>query len=189
MKTMIITSLIVCSLVGCSTTNKPTAEVGTINPPASVKPTVAIPSWYNQQPSSEDNLYSVGTAASRDLQLSLDMAILNAKTNLADRLNSRVKAQTKIYSNQTSTDDNFKNNQQVERAVKNSIADVDVAGYAVSKSETLQENGVFRTFVLLEYSREKSATIIMDRIKTDSKTPVSTFERAFEELDRESVKQ
>lgn len=185
MKTMIITSLIVCSLVGCSTTNKPTAEVGSIQSPAPTRPTVAIPSWYNQQPSSEDNLYAVGTAASRDLQLSLDMAILNAKTNLADRLNSRVKAQTKIYSNQTSTDDNYKNNQQVERAVKNSIADVDVAGYAVSKSETLQENGVFRTFVLLEYSREKSATIIMDRIRTEKDSHMrNDFDRAFSELDQ-----
>lgn len=183
MKTMIITSLIVCSLVGCATTNKPTAEVGSVSSSAPVIPTIAIPIWYNQQPGSEDNLYSVGTAASRDLQLSLDMAILNAKTNLADRLNSRVKAQTKIYSSQRSSGDSYSNNQQVERAVKNMIADVDVAGYVVAKSETIQRDGVFRTFVMLEYSRDKSANIIMDRIRTgidqDSK---SEFDRAFDEL-------
>jgi hypothetical protein len=185
MKTMIITTLVFCSLVGCANTNKSTAETSVISPPPQ-KPVVAIPSWYNQQPSSEENLYSVGTAASRDLQLSLDMAILNAKTNLADRLNSRVKAQTKIFSNQSSSGDSYSNKQQIERAVKNSIADVDVAGYVVAKSETLQQDGVFRTFVMLEYSREKSAGIIMDRIRSD-KNPKSDFNSAFEELDKLSI--
>ena len=114
------------------------------------------------------------------------MAILNAKTNLADRLNSRVKAQTKIFSNQSSSGDSYSNKQQIERAVKNSIADVDVAGYVVAKSETLQQDGVFRTFVMLEYSREKSAGIIMDRIRSD-KNPKSDFNSAFEELDKLSI--
>lgn len=184
MKTMIITTLIVCSLVGCASTNKPVEKSNTTsaNPPA--KPTVSIPGWYHQTPSSGDSLYSVGTAASQDLQLSLDMAILNAKTNLADRLNSRVKAQTKIYSNQTSSGDSYTNNQHVERAVKNSIADVDVAGYVVTKSETYQNNGVFRTFVMLEYNRDKSAAVIMDRIKNNHTVNVESLaKKAFKDLD------
>ena len=184
MKTMIITTLIFCSLVGCASTEKAVVGSTAVAPPAAT-PTMMIPNWYNQTPSSGENLYSVGTAASRDLQLSLDMAILNAKTNLADRLNSRVKAQTKIYSNQRSSGDSYSNNQQVERAVKNMIADVDVAGYEVAKSETIQRDGVFRTFVMLEYSREKSANIIMDRIRTQKNRDTRTeFDRAFEDLDK-----
>lgn len=184
MKSMIISAIVICSLVGCSSAPKTPPTVAQSQPVP--KPSVAIPSWYSSAPNSEDTLYSVGTAASRDLQMSLDMAILNAKTNLADRLNSRIRAQTKIYSNQSSNNDTVQNSQQVERAMKNSIADVDVAGYVVAKSETQQQDGIFRTFVMLEYSRDKSADIIMDRIRQD-KSPKNDVEKAFKELDELKV--
>lgn len=188
MKKMIISTLIFCSLVGCASTEKATTSTQSAIAPKSAKATVNIPVWYSQTPNSEDNLYSVGTAASRDLQLSLDMAVLNAKTNLADRLNSRVKAQTKIYSNQNSSGDSYVNNQQVERAVKNTIADVDVAGYVVAKSETFQQDGIFRTFVMLEYSREKSARIIMDRIRMNPNHDIkSQIDKAFKDLDNINI--
>jgi hypothetical protein len=185
MKNMIISAIVVCSLVGCASTSQPIVENKPIIPPAPVKPTVAIPSWYNQAPTSEGILYSVGTASSRDLQLSQDMAILNAKTNLADRLNSRIRGQTKIYSNQNSSGDSITNNQRVERAVKNTVTDVDVAGYVVIKSETQQTDNVFRTFVMLEYSREQAADLIMERIRRDRvQDQQSDVDRAFEELDK-----
>jgi len=183
---MIISAIVICSLVGCASTNKPAeikpAEIKPAGPPQ--KPTVSIPYWYNQTPGSEDSLYAVGTAVSRDLQLSQDMAILNAKTNLADRLNSRVRSQTKIYSNQSSAGDSVSNSQKLERAVKNTVTDVDVAGYVVAKSETQQVDGVFRTFVLLEYSRERSANLIMDRIRVQPNRDLNvSADRAFKELD------
>jgi GMP synthase PP-ATPase subunit len=117
--------------------------------------------------------------------LSQDIAILNAKTNLADRLNSRVRSQTKLYANQSGSDDNIKNRQQIEKTTRNTINDVDVAGYVVAKSETQQVNGVFRTFVMLEYSREQAADLIMERIR-GARTPEqkSDFDRAFEGLDK-----
>jgi len=179
---MIISAIVICSLVGCASTKQPLVENRPTVPLA--KPVVAIPSWYNQTPSSEDSLYAVGTAASTDLQLSQDMAILNAKTNLADRLSSRVRSQTKIYSNQSSSGDSITNSQKVERAVKNTVTDVDVAGYIVAKSETHQTDGVFRTFVMLEYSRERSANVIMDRIRINKNEDINTSaEKAFRELD------
>ena len=184
MKNMIISAIVICSLVGCASTSQPVVENKPIIPPAPTKPTVAIPSWYNQAPSSEDSLYAVGTAASTDLQLSQDMAILNAKTNLADRLNSRVRGQTKVYSNQSSSGDSITNNQRVERAVKNTVTDVDVAGYVIAKSETQQIDGVFRTFIMLEYSRERSANVIMDRIRVQKNEDMNiSAEKAFRELD------
>jgi hypothetical protein len=182
---MIISAIVICSLVGCASTKQPVVENRPAVPPAPVKPVVDIPSWYNQTPRTEGTLYSVGTASSRDLQLSQDMAILNAKTNLADRLNSRVRSQTKMYSNQSSSDDNIKNRQQIERTTRNTINDVDVAGYVVAKSETQQVDGIFRTFVMLEYSRDQAADLIMERIRGDrSQEPKSDADRAFEELDK-----
>jgi hypothetical protein len=166
-------------VAGCNSTAPKVAE------PVKTEHIVAIPSWYNQTPRTEGVLYSVGTANSRDLQMSQDMAILNAKTNLADRLNSRVRSQTKLYSNQTGSNDDIKNRQEIEKTTRNVINDVDVAGYVVAKSETQQLNGIFRTFVMLEYSREQAADLIMERIR-GPQLPVqrSDFDQAFDELDK-----
>ena len=48
-----------------------------------VKEQVAIiPDWYLKPPKNDKAIYSSGTSASPDLQLSMDIAILNAKTIL-----------------------------------------------------------------------------------------------------------
>jgi len=181
MKSSALVFIPVLLIIGCSSSPK------TVEAPRSESKEIAIviPNWYHQTPRSEGTLYSVGTASSRDLQLSQDMAILNAKTNLADRLNSRVRSQTKLYANQSGSDDNVKNRHQIEKTTRNMINDVDVAGYVVAKSETQQVNGVFRTFVMLEYSREQAADLIMERIRGDRlQERKSDVDRAFEELDK-----
>jgi hypothetical protein len=191
MKKISLSVIVMVSIVGCASPK--VAEIPMAQPPVKVAEPpkeiiVAIPYWYSQTPRNEGILYAVGTASSRDLQMSQDMAILNAKTNLADRLNSRVRSQTKMYSSQSGSDDNIKNQQQIERTTRNTINDVDVAGYVVAKSETQQVNGVFRTFVMLEYSREQAADLIMERIRGDrSQEPKSDVDRAFEELDKLNI--
>lgn len=179
----LLLSISILSLVGCASTQK--AEIAPPTVEQKKEIIVSIPSWYMQPPQSPSVLYSVGTAVSRDLQLSQDMAILNAKTNLADRLNSRVASQTKLYSNQRMSNDNDSNRQELEKATKNKINDVDVAGYIVAKSETQQDRNLFRTFVLIEYNQEKAADMIMDRIRTQkNQDSRSEFDRAFDELDK-----
>ena len=56
-----------------------------------------MPDWFMKPPTSETAIYSVGTAVSPDLQLTVDIAVLNAKTTLADRINGRVRSQTKTF--------------------------------------------------------------------------------------------
>ena len=56
-----------------------------------------MPDWFKKMPESETAIYSTGTSATTDLQLSIDLAILNAKTTLADRINGRVRSQTKSF--------------------------------------------------------------------------------------------
>jgi hypothetical protein len=186
MKKLLI-AVAVTSLVGCASTQKASVDPVPQEPKHAV---VNIPSWFIKPPQASDILYSVGSATSRDLQLSQDMAILNAKTNLADRLNSRVNSQTKVYSNQRTSDTSDSNRQEIEKAVKNRINDVDVAGYIIANSETYQERGVFRTFVLIEYNQDKAADMIMDRIRVNKTQDTrSDFDRAFDELDDKVSKQ
>ena len=49
-----------------------------------------IPKWYKKLPTEANKIYSVGASSSPDLQLSVDMATLNAKYTLADRINGKL---------------------------------------------------------------------------------------------------
>ena len=56
-----------------------------------------MPDWFTKMPESDEAIYSTGTAATTDLQLSVDLAVLNAKTTLADRINGRLRSSMKTF--------------------------------------------------------------------------------------------
>jgi|TARA_Y100000287_G_scaffold62327_1_gene49100 hypothetical protein len=127
-----------------------------------------MPEWFLKPPTSETAIYSVGTAVTPDLQLTVDIAVLNAKTTLADRINGKVRSQTKSFIakiGSEATDTSILS--EVEKATKNIIADVDVAGYKVSESSVVANGTQYRAYVLLEYSDKEANKIIMNRLRKD----------------------
>ena len=65
----------------------------------------AIPDWFKELPEDEKMIYSSGTAIAPDLQLSVDIATMNAKTVLADRINGKLDSMTKQFIAKTGTTD------------------------------------------------------------------------------------
>lgn len=127
-----------------------------------------MPDWFLKPPTSDDAIYSVGTAVSPDLQLTVDIAVLNAKTTLADRINGRVRSQTKTFIAKIGSEETDTSVlSEVEKATKNIIADVDVAGYKVSESSVVANGTQYRAYVLLEYSDKEANKIIMNRLRKD----------------------
>ena len=127
-----------------------------------------IPEWYLNIPSAEDTIYSSGSARAPDLQLAVDIAIMNAKTTLADRINGKLDSMTKSFVAKigaTDLDTSVLN--EIEKTSKNVIASVDVAGYVVDKSDITQEGTQYRAYVLLAYNSEEATKIMMNRMKRD----------------------
>ncbi|MBT4151545.1 MAG: hypothetical protein HOE55_00635, partial [Thiotrichales bacterium] len=56
-----------------------------------------MPDWFMEPPVGDDYLYVAATAISPDLQMSIDKAVMDGKTNLADRLNSLMSGKLKRY--------------------------------------------------------------------------------------------
>ena len=56
-----------------------------------------MPKWYTDIPKEDEAVYAVGTAVTPDLQLAVDIAVLSAKTTLADRVDSRIRSQLKTF--------------------------------------------------------------------------------------------
>ena len=127
-----------------------------------------IPEWYLNIPSADDTIYSSGSARAPDLQLAVDIAIMNAKTTLADRINGKLDSMTKSFVAKIGSDDlDTSVLNEIEKTSKNVIASVDVAGYIIDKSDVTQEGTQYRAYVLLAYNNEEATKVLMNRMKRD----------------------
>ena len=127
-----------------------------------------IPEWYLNIPSAEDTIYSSGSARAPDLQLAVDIAIMNAKTTLADRINGKLDSMTKSFVAKIGSNDlDTSVLNEIEKTSKNVIASVDVAGYIIDKSDVTQEGTQYRAYVLLAYNSEEATKVLMNRMKRD----------------------
>jgi outer membrane lipopolysaccharide assembly protein LptE/RlpB len=124
-----------------------------------------MPKWYTNIPKEDDAVYAVGTAVTPDLQLSVDIAVLSAKTTLADRVDSRIRSQLKTFKSKLGSTD-FDSNVAVEfeQVTRNLIADADVAGYTVKENVIVQNGTQYRSYVLLEYKNEVANRVIQTRL-------------------------
>ena len=127
-----------------------------------------IPEWYLNIPSADDTIYSSGSARAPDLQLAVDIAIMNAKTTLADRINGKLDSMTKSFVAKIGSDDlDTSVLNEIEKTSKNVIASVDVAGYKIDESDITQEGTQYRAYVLLSYNSEEATKIMINRMKID----------------------
>ena len=127
-----------------------------------------IPEWYLNIPSADDTIYSSGSARAPDLQLAVDIALMNAKTTLADRINGKLDSMTKSFVAKIGSNDlDTSVLNEIEKVSKNVIASVDVAGYIIDKSDVTQEGTQYRAYVLLAYNNEEATKVLMNRMKRD----------------------
>jgi len=127
-----------------------------------------IPEWYMNIPTDEEAIYSSGTAKAPDMQLAVDIAIMNAKSVLADRINGKLSSMTKTFVAKIGSSDlDTSVLSEIEKTSKNIVAEVDVAGYKVDKSDITQDGTQYRAYVLLEYSNEEAIKIMMNRMRKD----------------------
>lgn len=138
---------------------------------------VEVPVWYLNLPKKQGAVYSSGTGLSKDLQFSQDMAILNAKSRLADQVRSKTSAVTKSLSTQRGKNEKIDNEHRLEKTIKNIVKDVELSGYDIIRAQTVREGDSYRTFVVLKYNFEDRPAIInKDKISQEE------FDRAFREL-------
>ncbi len=161
-----ISILLVVGLIGCA--NKPPIQVGT--PDYKIKKVETtieqIPKWYLEIPKDKENVYSTGTATAPDLQLAVDIATLNAKTTLADRINGKLDSMMKTFIAKVGQDDlDSEVMTEVEKVSKNLIAAVDVAGYTPTTVKVYPSGTQFRAFILLTYSEKEARKVIVNRLR------------------------
>ena len=162
----VISILLLIGLIGCA--NKEPIEVSSVAYEIQKVETAVsqIPKWYLEIPKDKENVYSTGTATAPDLQLAVDIATMNAKTTLADRINGRLDAMIKTFIAKVGQDDiDSEVLTEVEKVSKNLIAEVDVAGYVPTTVKVYPSGTQFRAFVLLTYSEKEARKVIVNRMR------------------------
>ena len=125
-----------------------------------------IPEWYTTLPEKDNTVYSVGSSLMPDLQTAVDLAKLSAKEQLADRIYSKLRSQTKTFNAKAGIDVNPIMIMEMEKATKNIIADAEVNGYKTEEVEIQQAGASYRAYVLLAYNHYDAQKVIENRILT-----------------------
>jgi len=186
---VISASALLIGLSACTNKDAPILENGTVE--YKTEQVVAgvniVPDWFKEMPKHDRNIYSAGTATAPDIQLAIDVATLNAKTVLADRINGKLDSMTKSFVAKIGQSDIESSVlTEIETVTKNVIASVDVAGYTQIKLDVLPAGTQYRAFVLLEYSDLEATKIMMNRLRKDRMVYSRIRStKAWEELERE----
>ena len=172
MNTKLLATVSAVALLSACGANNPKSVVDTPEiryQTAKVERAVSIvPDWYKKMPEKKGSIFTVGTATAPDLQLAVDIATLNGKVVLADRINGKLKAMTKSWIAKFGQSDvDARVMTEIEKVAKNVIANVDVAGYNPVKTDVTTSGTQYRAFVLLEYSDKEAQKIIFNRLRKD----------------------
>ena len=145
-----------------------------------------VPSWFLNAEGSPDFVYANATENSSDLQLSIDMAMLSGKRQLAQILGEMVSSRMTDFAAQTGGLEDAAVNKEVERVTKSVVADVQLGGYQREKIEVFPNGKTFRTYVRLSYSTSDLERIMSKEIqKNEVLNTKIRRTKAFEELEKE----
>ena len=172
MKAKLLATVSAVAFLGACGTKEPPALVNTPEVQYKTQKVQAaisvVPKWYKELPTDDEAIFTTGTATAPDLQLAVDVATLNAKVTLADRINGKLDSMTKSFVAKIgSTDIDSSVLNEIEKNSKNVIASVDVAGYNPTKIDVFPSGTQYRAFVLLRYDNKEAYKIIMNRLRKD----------------------
>ena len=124
-----------------------------------------IPDWCIDMKQTNLSLVSCGSGISLNLNMAMNRAILDAKRQLADTINSEISSNMDDYLKSTGTSGNEQVKQASELVTKNTIIQAKLIGYKQVKKQVANVGGKFQYFVLLEYPIGEANQALLDKIK------------------------
>ena len=179
-------------IVSCSNTNDLQKSINkqkieqTKNNEKKVK---SIPDWFVEPPqSSVDVYYFVGSGESKSVQLSMDIAVMEAQEQLASVVDTLVSQRADKFVAQLGDSKELQTN--FEEATKRVIAEVQAGGYQIKEKEFQAYNDYFTAYVLLEFTTEEVNQLFYQQLQKEAlKDAKLSQTEAFKELEEELEKQ
>ena len=124
------------------------------------------PSWFEKVPEDPEFVYAPATATSKDLQLAINKAKTEGRTELASQLEVRMQGLRKKFDEEVGLGADAELNALYSQAVKEVISQV-LVGSRVSEQTTMQEEGIWRACVLMELPIGAANGALAARIKAN----------------------
>lgn len=144
-----------------------------------------IPQWLLKPPADQDHLYAAASATSRDLQVALQKARINAQTDLAQQMNNRLANLTKQFQEETGMAGDSALLSQFSSATK-AVTQQTLEGARVDQQQLTPEKEVYRAYVLMSLPLGQANQLLMSKLKANQEL-YTRFRatQAFDELDKE----
>tara|TARA_Y100000590_G_C15459934_1_gene916073 strand:- start:138 stop:725 length:588 start_codon:yes stop_codon:yes gene_type:complete len=160
-KSIVLSIVISLVLFSCSSNKAPNLNTGPSK--STIKNT---PEWFLQLPSEDGFRFSTATATSRDMQLAIDKAELDAANKLAGRMNSVMDAYIKRVREENSLDDTSEILDRFSK-VQDQVISTSLEGYDVVKKDLQNEGDIWRSYVLIKWDEGAADKKLLAQIKRD----------------------
>ncbi|MDZ7292452.1 MAG: LPP20 family lipoprotein [candidate division KSB1 bacterium] len=143
---LLVLSAVCLLFLACGGAKKMTSGEGSTGATNLASP----PAWFSSVPSHKDTLYAAATATSKDLQLAIDKATLQARTGIGEQISSRLKSMAQRLITEAGEGVESQLSAATERVIQNTV-NVELVGSKVMKQSQTMENGLWRCYVLVSY--------------------------------------
>ena len=184
--------LITGLIVSCSNTNDLQKSINNQKieqTKSNEKKVKTIPDWFIEPPqNSVDVYYFVGSGESKSVQLSMDIAVMEAQEQLASVVDTLISQRADKFVAQLGGSKELQTN--FEEATKRVIAEVQAGGYQIKEKEFQAYNDYFTAYVLLEFTTEEVNQLFYQQLQKEAlKDAKLSQTEAFKELEEELEKQ
>ena len=126
-----------------------------------------IPKWCLNPPLSDFALAACGSGESASMNMAKSRAILRAKREIADMVNSMISARMNDFNKATGMGSNEQVQEASEIVIKNTTIEAQLIGYKQTKIDAQSLNGKYKFYVLLEYPLGEANQALLNQIKND----------------------
>ena len=126
-----------------------------------------IPDWCLNVPMSDFALAACGTGESANMNMARNRAILDAKRQLADSIDSEISSRMEDFLKSTGMGSNEQGKQASEIVTKNTTIQAKLIGYKQTKTKAFSRGNKYQFFVLLEYPIGQANQALLNKIKQD----------------------
>jgi hypothetical protein len=125
-----------------------------------------MPDWYSKLPTDPAFIYGAGTAVSRDLQLSMDKSTEAGRLQVSRNLEVKMEALTKTFSEELGSGMDSELLNQFTQSTHSVISQV-LVGSRINKSKVMNENGLFRAYVVMELPLGEANQALLNQVKAN----------------------
>ncbi len=184
MKKYFVMTAIALAVVGCASNPNKMTEVK--EAPKSSATSTTIPEWFVTGPAPDGkDIIVTATDTSREMQFAIDKATMNARVELANRINIRVQSMVR----ESVTEEGAGKMKDVEREVERVsklVTNQSLSMYTRDKLLVVKEDDGFRAYVMLKLNVDQSRRLV-DNTRKSSRERDDKFDELDQSIKKENA--